>query len=363
MKKLCSLLLALAMLLSLAACASRPSQTRPDAVTAPAAEPATENEPVPESEPSPESEPAPPTAPSPLEPWTKLLLYEPKRTANDEYNFFDFDGFTVRIPNVYADLMTVETPCAVDGVGQTLMVFYETASREQAAQDFPGEETGLGWLGALVRMDQLDFESWLCGEQLGETLFARDGNGFYYLLSQPTDVRVYRSDENYDAENLADWGALCEWVYRTLPEQLIAENGLEPYDASELYDRGATYGGEQKTYVWFPQDDSPIESVTFVLTQPAAQGNDGIWCVDRYYLIWETNEYNGYQQVDTYLNFPVAEGIPQPADIYWPWLQDFGISREHQLRLDPLETAVAFTQSPAWYFGALTAEDLVESVG
>ena len=367
MKKTAALFLALTMLAILVSCSRKPAA--PDAVSspdpAPAADPAPVTAPASEADPTPaDPGPEPPAgAPDPLPEWLKVRLTAPKHTTNDEYNFYDFDGFTVRIANVYADLMTVGTPGWTDGIGETLITFAETASVEQAERDYPGEDTGFGWLGAVVRLDQLDFERWLCSEQTGTYLFARSGKGFYYLLALPTDVRVYRSDGNYDYENIEDWGALCDWIAGTLPNDLIELNGLEAYDASEYYDRGATYDqGESLTYAVRPENEM-IESITFVLSQPAQQGEGGIWCVDRYYVAWKPNEYNGYQQVDTMLNFPVAEGIAQPADVYWPWLQKCELSPEHQARLDPEAVALAFTKTENWYYGSVTEDMLERSYG
>ena len=59
----------------------------------------------------------------------------------------------------------------------------------------------------------------------GQEVFARDDEGYYYLLNTPTDVRLVREGD-YTEEALAQWSAFYAWINGSVCDRFIAENGL-----------------------------------------------------------------------------------------------------------------------------------------
>jgi len=254
----------------------------------------------------------------------------------------------------------VHEPDDTDWYGQPLISFFEQASIDAGERQHPGEDWGDGWLCSISRLDRLGFERWLCVEKTGSWLFARDGAEHYYLMEYPTDVRVMRDEDDYTEESLESWGTLMTWANEELEVAVCAQNAdVEPYYAEEFFDTDATWDGEHVYYIFYP-DDGYIDNVIFTLSQPAKWGEGGVWCVDRTTVFWTQNEYNGFQQVDEWLNFPVNEGIAQPAAVWYPWVQEY----DPEPYLDPAAVAAAYTKvSDNWFWGEVTPDQLIESVG
>ena len=68
------------------------------------------------------------------------------------------------------------------------LAIYETRSYEAA-----GEDLEMGWICSLARYDQAAFEESLTADNSGRHFFAR-GDGWYYAVLTPTDVRFYSED-------------------------------------------------------------------------------------------------------------------------------------------------------------------------
>lgn len=137
---------------------------------------------------------------------------------------FTNEGMTLTVPDIYADLVTVETPEGdKDGL---LFKVSETASIE-AAQAQGEDVDGPGWLFSIGRISEDQFHEMLMADMSGSQVFAVDGDGNYYMLYHPTDVRLVRAN-NEEMEAASDqWAALNEWAQKVPEEFIQANSGLE----------------------------------------------------------------------------------------------------------------------------------------
>lgn len=325
MKRPIAALLALCVLL-LAGCAKTEP---PPAPPAPPSEVAAPPEPV--------SEPAPP----PPEPGVTV---------------YSFDGVEIPVPTDYLDLLVIETNLEAWNAHHTpLISFSEKASVEAGQLDHPGEDWGDGMLCTISRLDRIGFESFLSGDESpGSMVFARSGEEAYYLI-----VRLYRGDKEPDSVSLGAWSKLCSWA-DTLPQEIIERNSLEAYDAHDLLDADYTYGGDH-VELGYRIPGEPMDLVLLALSQPAKQGDGGIWCVERVRYV-----YSDYDMTDTHLVFPAGLGVDQTAADYYAAMQAECDAGEHPEQLSALGAAVSYARSTAWLFGedvSATDFEVVETLG
>lgn len=133
---------------------------------------------------------------------------------------YENKGFTLSIPEEYDGLLFTTTP-EEDG-SHTLFSCYEIASIEAAkAQGI--EEEGPGWLFDIRTIDEASLHERLCYDMSGDQVFATDGNGTYFLLCHPTDVRLFREEDGYTDEAMAQWSELNEWG-ASVKDAFIREN-------------------------------------------------------------------------------------------------------------------------------------------
>lgn len=208
--------------------------------------------------------------------------------AGPETTVFDCGGMQAGIPTQYLDLLLIETnspEAAANGGWLPLLHVREKASVEAAEANW-GDGDGFGFLFSINALDQAAFERHLCADGSGVSIFAKGGDR-YYAKVYPTDVQFYRSDGTIDteSEDWKQWEILCD-----LGEQVcgdfITRNGLTPYDESSFWEREFTYDGNHayvNYYPYFTFDGDKRIWDTLVLSQPARQGEGGIWCVERYY--------------------------------------------------------------------------------
>ncbi len=273
---------------------------------------------------------------------------------------YTFDGLEIPVPTEQLELLAVNTDMEAWSAHRTpLISFSERASVEAGQQAHPGEDWGDGLLCTISRLDRIGFEEWAASDEPGTSVFARHGDDAYYLLTRPTDVRLYRGDKEPDSVSLAMWGRLNDWA-ESLPEAIIARNGLTAYDASDLFDADYTYGGEHVELGYrFPGE--PMDLVLLALSQPAKQGEGGVWCVERVRYI-----YSDYDMTDTHLVFPAALGVDQTAADYYTDLQAACDAGETPDLLTPQGAALRYAKSAAWLFGEdVSASDfeVVEALG
>ena len=209
-KALC-ILLAAFLLLSLAACAAKPAAPAGEATPAPAGTPS--EAPV---TPEPTQEPTPEPAP---EAGGETEPAAPETVENG--------GLTLSIPAGYSELLIVETP-ENDENGRLFSVWEKASFEAARAQGFEG-----GRLFGIGRIGEEKLHELLCYDMSGQEVFARDGEGNYYVYYHPTDVQFVRdSYEGVGDETNADWqqwAMLNEWASGSVRDVFREENGLTAY--------------------------------------------------------------------------------------------------------------------------------------
>lgn len=307
------------------------------------------------------AEPAPIVEPAAPEP-----AAEPEPPAEEPIPVSEFHGLKVPIPQEYLELLVIDPEPETWSAHRTPLVsFSERASVEAGQADRHDEDWGDGFLCTVSTLDRIGFEDWLSGggSDMGEYVFARDGEETYYLISYPTDVRLYRVggiDGTFtEIEGLDEWRMLNEWA-DALPDELVAANALTAYDASDLLNADYTYGGTHVELACrFPGE--PMDLCVFSLSQPAKQGEGGVWCVERVQFI-----YSDYNFTDLQLVFPVALGFDEAAADYYARLQAECDAGEHPALLTPRGAALDYAKRSVWIFGEDISEtdfELIEAVG
>ena len=145
-------------------------------------------------------------------------------TEPDTTTQFTSGGFALSVPNEYADLLIVDTSVE----GQFFHVS-EKASVEAAWDLFPDDETvGGGFLFGIGQVSQDEFYEMMMYGMTGADVFARDGNGNYYIYYHPTDVQLLRLE--YTDTDWELWADLCEWAGQ-MKQTFIDDNpGLTGYE-------------------------------------------------------------------------------------------------------------------------------------
>lgn len=196
------------------------------------------------------------------------------------------------------------------------------------------------WGGQLLqvgRYSQVGFEqSYYSWELTGGWSYLGRSGDWYYACHSPTDV-------NFNLDHYDDYHA-TETVLRAWLEELAAGAGLTPMEEDTFYQRvtgSLSYpGGEHLRVSYRPYyglsgygEEAENTVYTLVLSQPAAQGEEGIWCVDRWM------DQNGTR----YLVVPEAD---QPMDDYYAALQIACDAGDRPDLREPAAVALAFEE--AW---------------
>lgn len=132
---------------------------------------------------------------------------------------FENDGFTMEITPKYNSLVTVEIP--EDSPWGILFSVSETASMEAA-----GGAEGAGWLFSVGKLSADDLHGMLCHDMSGAEVFAKDGEGNYYLYYHPTDVRYERASVEEMQRDAWQWSMVNEWA-DGMKDIFRDANGLE----------------------------------------------------------------------------------------------------------------------------------------
>lgn len=306
------------------------------------------------------------TPPEPRPPAVEPAPAQPEPEPEDPIAISAFHGVKVPIPREYMDLLVIDAELETWSAHRTPLVsFAEKASVEAGQLDHPGEDWGDGFLCTVSQLDRIGFEDWLSssGPDMGENVFARDAADTYYLVSYPTDVRIYRvggtNRPAEEIEGLDEWRALTEWAY-ALPQEIAALNEWEAYDASDLFEADYTYAGEHVELGYRIPGD-PMDLILLELSQPAAQGAGGVWCVERVRYV-----YSAYDFTDTHLVFPAALGFEETAADYYARLQAECEAGEHPALLTPQGAALDYAKQAAWLFGEDVSEtdfEWIEALG
>lgn len=196
------------------------------------------------------------------------------------------------------------------------------------------------WGGQLLqvgRYSQVGFEqSYYSWELTGGWSYLGRSGDWYYACHSPTDVNF--NLDHYDDYH-ATGTALRAWL-----EELAGAAELTPMEEDTFYQRvtgSLSYpGGEHLRVSYRPYyglsgygEKAENTVYTLVLSQPAAQGEGGIWCVDRWV------DQNGTR----YLVVPEAD---QPMDDYYAALQISCDAGDRPDLREPAAVALAFEE--AW---------------
>lgn len=148
-------------------------------------------------------------------------------TEIDTTTKFTSEGFTLSIPNEYADLLLVDTTVS-DAKDGTFFSVHEKASVEASKALWPDDETMRGgFLFSIGRVDESTFHDMMMWGMTGADVFARDEEGNYYIYYHPTDVQLVRVE--YTDADWEQWGNLCKWA--DIEPTFLEENPrLIPYE-------------------------------------------------------------------------------------------------------------------------------------
>lgn len=262
----------------------------------------------------------------------------------DALTLFDCGGLEAALPGRYLDLLYIERNAGtVDGETPLLSV-YEKASYDYAQSEYG--EAG-GFLFGLVALDQAAFEQLIGADGSGIDVFAADGQR-YYAYTYPTDVQFFRPEGEPDSES-EDWKTWEELneIGPSVREDFLTRNQLQTFSIQDLASQPFALDETHvclRYYPYFLQDGDTRVYYDLLLSQPARQGEGGIWAVERW-----MNQF-GIQA----LYFPDSG---RPAAEYYADLQTE--SEDHPELLTPAGAAAVFVSD---YFGHETAEGSFERV-
>lgn len=281
---------------------------------------------------------APKTEPLPVETVAAAAMAGPLTT-------YTCGGIKIALPAAYLPLLLLEGgEFCTDEHACTLLSVCEKASAEAAKTDF-GAADGMGFLFGIQIMDQAGMEQFIQYETAGCHVFARSDT-HYFAKTYPTDVRFYRSGGyiNTTDEDWRQWEILNA-LGDAVCADIVERNGLTPYSMQELLERPFTWESEHAYVSFYPdlaETGSKDNFRTLVLSQPAAQGEGGIWCVERV--------VDSFGNV--YLRFPESD---LPAAEYYAALQAECNTGAHPELLTPLGASAAFVE--ARYQGTVVTEE------
>jgi len=278
---------------------------------------------------------------------------EASTNDDDDITVIERGGLSIGFPGEYYDLLLFNPEINLyHEDGALIEVFYKPTYEKSIKEGFTA-----GYLFSIVRYDQAQYEQYLCkGKMYGRFFFARDDT-YYYGYFCPIDA------QHFDKSDMDVFNNLKENLGEFVMQDMIARNGLTPYSDEEFWSKAYTYDGEHVYLTYYPyyayQDIAAQQNFswqdlayTLVLSQPARQGEKGIWCVERMY---DDPKY-GY----IYVYFPRAEGLS--AAEYYVKLQEECDSGLHPELLDPMQVALAYVKEVHGH-AAATTDSFVEADG
>ena len=134
----------------------------------------------------------------------------------------EYGPVTVSVPKEYYDLVYRISHAIGDDEDGILVTYSERASRDAAeAMGQDPDETGAGELFSIGRVSEEEAEK-LRSEDLGfAEVFAKDGNGKYYVYYHPTDVRFVRETPEQMQADQEQWTALNEWAWNHVRDDIL----------------------------------------------------------------------------------------------------------------------------------------------
>lgn len=273
--------------------------------------------------------------------------------SDGAWTVYDCGGVKIALPTQYIGQLTIQAnaqPVDPDQNGSTLLSVSETASLEQSRADW-GQDSGAGFLFSIQLLTEPEYEQYFAQDNSGRTVFATDGTNYYAYLTA-TDVQFYRSGGQIDtqSDDWKTWEKLCE-IGPQVQTDMISRNGLTPCSDDTVLSRDFTWDSSHaylKYYSYFSSEKDRSQYDQLVLSQPAKQGDGGIWCVERWY-----DEYG-----NRYLYTPSFEtmGGEMLARDYYAKLQKECDSGKRTDLLTPTGAAIDFVKN-CGYFSDTPTED------
>lgn len=247
------------------------------------------------------------------------------------------DGLTLAIPANIVEELVVEFP-GDEQQEPRFPYVYHRASYQAGIEDFGSP---VGFLFSLFREDQVGYEQTYLAANggTGQVIFARDDQ-WYYGMGVPTDVQFYTGSGEIDTNSpeYQSWEYIRSQI-TNIQADFAGRNGLTIFDASADLERPFLWEGEHR-YVECRSADGTL-SLTLLLSQPARQGDGGIWCVEgrleNTYGVW-------------YKELP--QGIQVTAEEYYADLQAQVDQGHRPGLLDPVQAAMD------WYRKKYDTENL-----
>ena len=260
---------------------------------------------------------------------------------------YDANGYKLGIPKEYADQVLVFTDPPDDGaLGKTLVRVSGKQSYEASGKN--GVAHG-GFLFAFERFTQGEYEQFLSQpDWSGMSIFAKDDQ-YYYCCGTATDMQFFPSTGTQLDENSAEykqWLKLMDLI-KPIEQDFIARNKLTVFSDNDVRSQPYTYDSkhlEIKYYPYYSINGSKDEYMRFVLSQPATQGDGGIWCVERFYdekglqYLW----YPDLRYYEAVTGEKAGSETFTAADCYAA-MQTLSDSGKDKSFLDPLSVAKKFT--------------------
>lgn len=144
------------------------------------------------------------------------------------------DGMTLLVPGYYDSLLRTKV-LKDDKDGR---LFSITEAKSVTAAWLQNERrNGPGWICTIRRVSEKKLHKMLCSDMSGAEVFAKDAKGNRYILEHPTDVRLFRKNNEDMRRDSEIWSSLNKWAGTELPGEFIQANkGLvrEAYDNSSV---------------------------------------------------------------------------------------------------------------------------------
>jgi len=222
-------------------------------------------------------------------------------------------------------------------LGTPLVSVYERKSVEDYEKD-GGERYEKGGIFTITRFSRADYEAYLCSAGDGMRMFARDDENFYcYVYGTDPWAGAYRRDGGYIDDWMSEFDELLCFGDLVV-DDMIARNGMTEFDSWEFIHGDFSYGG-MHLYIMHHYVNSRDDYV-LALSQPAKQGEGGIWCVERVYST-ASNYWDLY--------FPWESGLAGAE--YYSRIQDKAGAVEYSFMLDPILVSIRFIEEDS-YIGA-----------
>ena len=269
-------------------------------------------------------------------------------SAKTNVTVIEQDGISIAFPSEYCDLLLFNPEeNFYHEAGALVEVYYKPTYGK----------SGAGWLFSIVRYNQAQYEQYLSGgDAPGRFFFAKDDT-YYYGYFRPTDV------QHFDQNDMVIFNDLKYNLGDFVRQDILTRNNLTPYSDNEFWSKTYTYDSDHVYLTYYPyyayQDTAAQQNFswqdvayTLVLSQPAAQGDTGIWCVERMY---DDPKY-GY----IYVHFPNTEGLS--AAEYYAKLQEKCDMGQHSELLDPVQVALNYVKLVHGH-SAATIDSFVKAEG